>query len=79
MDIVIIDNPADENDEVFTLNLINNNNWPQFRDSSQVIIIDDGKLLYISLQQYIIFDAVSYRECGEVVNPRRACAQRGLL
>ena len=46
VDIVIIDNPADENDEVFILILANGNNWPQFRNLSQVIIIDDGKLLY---------------------------------
>ena len=79
VDIVIIDNPADENDEVFILNLLNNNNWPQFRNSSQVIIIDDGKLLYISLQQYIQLAVESVERITTVVNPRRASAQRGLL
>lgn len=41
--ITILDDGIDEENEVFRLDIANNNNWPEFRSTAVVTIIDDGK------------------------------------
>ena len=43
VDITILDDQIDEENEIFRLDIANNNNWPEFRTTALVTIIDNGK------------------------------------
>lgn len=41
--LTIITDLIDENDETLTITIENDADWPEFRNSTQVTIIDNGK------------------------------------
>lgn len=42
VNVTIINDNADENNENFMLRLANLNSWPEFRNTSNVVILDNG-------------------------------------
>lgn len=53
VDITIIDDNADEENEMFILDIANNNNWPEFRSTARVTIVDNGKYPFPKTQMEI--------------------------